>query len=243
MFNLNYCIMKTIGLLGVSGMETMTAYLHAVTKFVRDYTCYQEEPQLVLSTLDFQRVKKLRKETDWTELFQQCANIINFDLAATEIVLLCSNEIHKGYDKISDLSEIDILSIVDTTVGYVAQQNYQKVLLLGTLPTMSETFYVSALNAQKVEVVVPGEAEQREIDRIILDELSRKIVCEKSREYLFKIIQRAKSEDGIQAVILASTELPIILTEALMHRWVRLPYVDTLRVHAEAAVKFALGLS
>ncbi len=244
MFNLNYCIMKTIGLVGVSAVETTIAYVKAITEFMRDYTCRQQDPQMIIAALDFQRVKKLRAAGQWSELIDSCSNAISYDMAAQDLVLICSNEMHRFYADIQELSmEDNILSIVDTTVDYVLQQNYQKVLLLGTKPTMCEDFYVTALTQKGIDVVVPTEKEQDEVERVI-EELCEGIVCEKSRISLCRIVREVyERESGIQAVVLANTELPMILPAHLVYRWVRLPVVNTLRVHAEAAVKFALGLS
>ncbi len=235
--------MKTIGLVGISAVETTIAYVKAITEFTRDYTCRQQDPQMVISVLDFQRVKKLRAAGQWSELVVSCSDAISYDMAAQDLVVVCSNEMHRFYADIKELSmEDSIISIVDTTVDYVLQQNYQKVLLLGTKPTMCEDFYVTALTQKGIDVVVPTEKEQDEVERIIT-ELCDGIISEASRTSLCRIV-RAVCErvSGIQAVVLASTELPMILPAHLVYRWVRLPIVDTLRVHTEAAVRSALGL-
>ena len=235
--------MKTIGLVGISAVETTIAYVKAITEFTRDYTCRQQDPQMVISVLDFQRVKKLRAVGQWSELVVSCSDAISYDMAAQDLVVVCSNEMHRFYADIKELSmEDSIISIVDTTVDYVLQQNYQKVLLLGTKPTMCEDFYVTALTQKGIDVVVPTEKEQDEVERIIT-ELCDGIISEASRTSLCRIV-RAVCErvSGIQAVVLASTELPMILPAHLVYRWVRLPIVDTLRVHTEAAVRSALGL-
>ena len=235
--------MKTIGLVGVSAVETTIAYVKAITEFTRDYTCRQQDPQMIIAALDFQRVKKLRTAGQWSELVASCSDAISYDMAAFDLVLICSNEMHRFYADIQKLSMEDrIISIVDTTADYVLRQNYQKVLLLGTKLTMHEDFYVSALKQKDIDVVVPVEKEQDEIERIIL-ELSEGIISEASRLSLCRIIRAVcERELGIHAVVLASTELPMILPAHLVYRWVRLPIVNTLRVHAEAAVKSALGL-
>lgn len=237
--------MKTIGLVGISAVETTIAYVKAITEFTRDYTCRQQDPQMVIAALDFQRVKKLRAAGQWSELINSCVDVISYDMAAEDLVLICSNEMYRFYTDIAQMSDMEdsILSIVDTTVNYVLQQNYQKVLLLGTKPTMSEDFYVKALAQKGIDVVEPTEKEQDEVERVIVEELFEGIVSENSRKSLCRIVRAiCERELGIQAVVLASTELPMILTAPLINRWVRLPIVDTLRVHAEAAVKSALGL-
>ena len=235
--------MKTIGLVGISAVETTIAYVKAITEFMRDYTCRRQDPQMIIAALDFQRVKKLRAAGQWSELIDSCSNAISYDMAAQDLVLICSNEMHRFYADIQELSmEDSIISIVDTTVDNVLQQNYQKVLLLGTKPTMCEDFYVTALTQKGIDVVVPTEKEQDEVERVI-EELCEGIISEASRTSLCRIIRAVcERELGIQAVVLASTELPMILPAHLVYRWVRLPIVNTLRVHAEAAVKLALGL-
>ena len=210
--------MKTIGLVGVSAVETTIAYVKAITEFTRDYTCRQQDPQMIIAALDFQRVKELRIAGQWSELINSCVDVISYDMAAEDLVLICSNEMHRFYTDIAQMSDMEdsILSIVDTTVNYVLQQNYQKVLLLGTISTMSEDFYVKAFAENNVRAVVPTKEEQAEVERIIT-ELCDGIISEASRTSLCRIV-RAVCErvSGIQAVVIASTQLPMILPAHLV---------------------------
>jgi hypothetical protein len=51
---------------------------------------------------------------------------------------------------------------------------------------------------------------------------------------LVRIIQSLRDRDGAEAVILAGTELPLILTEATV---AGIPLLDTARIHVHAAAE------
>ena len=52
-----------------------------------------------------------------------------------------------------------------------------------------------------------------------------------------QIINRLVNEEGAQGVILGCTEIPLLIKQ----KDVKVPVFDTTRIHAEAAVKYALN--
>jgi len=130
---------------------------------------------------------------------------------------------------------VPLLHIADATAAAVAAAGCRRVALLGTRYTMEQPFYVEHLARQGIACVVPDAADRDEIHRIIFDELCQGVVDEGSRASLRAIVAR-QVERGAQGVILGCTELPLILEQA----HVDVPLFDTTRLHALAAVDFAL---
>jgi aspartate racemase len=120
----------------------------------------------------------------------------------------------------------------------VNRSGIKKVALLGTKYTMEEHFYRDALEEQYgIKVVTPNATERDYINTVIFDELCRNDVRDASRQGYVRIIDRLVEEEGAQGVILGCTEIPLLIHQ----RDVNVPVFDTTRIHAEAAVNYALG--
>lgn len=108
--------------------------------------------------------------------------------------------------------------------------------LLGTAFTMEQAFYKDRLAASGLDVLVPGGDGRETVHRVIYDELCRGIIRDESREACQRVID-ALVADGAEGVVLGCTEIELLLRQE--HSPV--PVFPTTRLHAEAAVDFALA--
>jgi aspartate racemase len=97
---------------------------------------------------------------------------------------------------------------------------------------MRADFYQRACRSAGIEVLTPSEAEQDQINGIIFNELVLGNFRPASKATLLEIIGRY----AVDGVILGCTELPLIIEQADL----AIPAIDTLDLHAEAAIKYAL---
>jgi aspartate racemase len=81
--------------------------------------------------------------------------------------------------------------------------------------------------------VLPGEADQERIQAIYFGELVNDVFRPESRAELLAIAGRLRDEQVVEAIVLGGTELPLLLTDPVDDG---LRFVDTGRLHAEAAV-------
>jgi aspartate racemase len=102
---------------------------------------------------------------------------------------------------------------------------------------MQGTFYQDVFGPGGVALVVPTEEEQGYIHEIYMSELLKGIVRPETRERLLAIAARMKADAGIDGLILAGTELPLILRDPTA---LDLPLLDTTVIHARAIVAAAL---
>jgi len=84
-------------------------------------------------------------------------------------------------------------------------------------------------------VVVPTEADQAEVDRIIFDELIDGVLLPTSRARYVEVIEELMGR-GADAVALACTEIPLLITPEVSP----LPVLDSTRLLASAALTRAL---
>lgn len=153
--------------------------------------------------------------------------------AGADFIAMSANSPHSVAGEIKARAAVPLLSIVDVTMQAATRAKLKRLLLLGIRYTMQSTFYQAAGQAAGIEVIVPGEDEQDEINRIVFEELSRHEIKAESRATLQAIIGRHPA-DG---VILGCTELPLILRPVDA----RLPLLDTVDLHTTAILDYALS--
>jgi len=120
----------------------------------------------------------------------------------------------------------------------VNKSGIKTVALLGTKYTMEQHFYRDRLEKKYgLKVIIPNETERVYINSVIFDELCAGKIYNESRERFVQIINRLVDEDGAQGVILGCTEIPLLIKQ----KDVEVPIFDTMTIHAEAAVKYALN--
>ncbi len=146
---------------------------------------------------------------------------------------MAANSPHAVFKELEILSNIPLLSIVKVTAEKAKQEGMKKLLLLGIKFTMQSSFYQNACKGLGIEVIVPTESEQNDINRIIFDELVISIFRNESKNKLLEIIGNYK----VDGVILGCTELPLILKQEDAD----VKLLNTLKIHAEAALSYSLS--
>jgi aspartate racemase len=86
-----------------------------------------------------------------------------------------------------------------------------------------------------LDVLIPEEADRETVHRVIYEELVKGEIRESSRDAYLEIITKLRSR-GAEGVILGCTEIPLLVHQTD----VEIPVFDTTRIHAEAAVDWAL---
>jgi len=102
---------------------------------------------------------------------------------------------------------------------------------------MELPFYREKLELYDIEAIVPLEQEVRDFIQLTLkEELSCGITTEATRTAYLRVIDQLVSR-GAEGIIFGCTEIPLLLAPGD----VPVPVFDTTRIHADAAVNFALS--
>lgn len=102
---------------------------------------------------------------------------------------------------------------------------------------MELPFYKDELRRQCIESFVPREQAVRDfIQQTVKEELGRGLVRQETRAAYIEITNQLIAS-GAEGIVLACTEIPLLLSQ----RDVAVPVFDTARIHAQAAVEFALS--
>jgi aspartate racemase len=231
--------MKTIGLIGGMSWESSAEYYRLINTLVKERLGGFHSAKCVMVSVDFAEIETLQRENRWAESAQLLSSAaLNLERAGAEVVLLCTNTMHKVAEEIQASVQIPFLHIADATADAVKAQGLTLVGLLGTRFTMEEDFYVGRLQQRYgLQVLIPGSAERDMIHRVIYDELCLgQINAASKAQYLAAIDQLIAH--GAQGIILGCTEIGLLVRAEDCP----VPVFDTTRLHAQAAVDFALSV-
>ena len=229
--------MKPIGLIGGMSWESSAEYYRLINTLVKERLGGFHSAKCVLVSVDFAEVEMLQRENRWAESAQLLsAAALNLERAGAEVVLLCTNTMHKVADEIQASVHVPFLHIADATAAEVTAQGLTTIGLLGTRFTMEEDFYVGRLQQRHgLNVRIPPAEERDMIHRVIYDELCLgEIKAVSKAQYLAAIDQLVAN--GAQGIILGCTEIGLLVQAEDCP----VPVFDTTRIHAQAAVDFAL---
>jgi aspartate racemase len=153
--------------------------------------------------------------------------------AGANFGLISANTPHIVFDEIAPKSPIPLISIVEATCAAAKAHGLKKLALFGTRFTMQGTFYPKVFSHEGIELVMPDAKEQDYLHDKYLNELVPGKFLPETRAGLLAIVDRMKAKIDIDGVILAGTELPLILRDA-GHNGI--PFLNTTKIHVEAAV-------
>ncbi len=228
--------MKIIGLLGGMSWESTLGYYRTINEGVKSTLGGLHSAKIVLYSIDFEPIEQLQHAGDWdgtAKILSEAAKIIQ--AAGADILLICTNTMHKVAPEIEAAIQIPLLHIADATAEVLVNEGIKSVGLLGTAFTMEQDFYKGRLtNKYGLQVSVPDEIDRALVHKIIYEELCLgKIKSDSKAEYL-RIIE-ALAAKGAEAVILGCTEIGMLVSQ--VDTTVRL--LDTTEIHAEKAVEYA----
>ncbi len=230
--------MKSIGLIGGMSWESTALYYQIINREVARRFGGLRSARLHLCSLDFEEVVQGQKSNAWGDLARLLADAgRGLERAGADCVLIGTNTMHRVAPEVQAALGVPLLHIADVTARAITAAGVRSVALLGTRYTMEQRFYVERLARHGIACVVPEAADRDEVHRVIFEELCQGVVADASRVRLREIVARQAAR-GAEGVILGCTELPMILDQA----HVDLPLFDTTRLHALAAVDFALGV-
>ena len=231
--------MKTLGIVGGLGPESTIDYYRAIIGLFRRQTQNQGYPHILIDSLDVDLGIRLVEKKDWDSLSQYLADgFARLAGAGAEIGLMAANTPHIVFDEVRGRSPIQLISIVEATCDEVIRRGFKRVGLMGTGFTMNGRFYPDVFEREGIALVLPSEDEQAYIHRKYLDELLRGTFLPETHSRLLAIIGALKERNAIEAVVLAGTELPLILKTDTASG---LPLLDTTQIHVRAAVSGILS--
>jgi len=149
---------KRIGLLGGMSWESSQIYYRLVNEAVREQLGGLHSADCILRSVDFADIEALQVQGEWERAGRRLAADAQALVAAgAELIVLCTNTMHKVADAITADLSIPFIHIADATAAAVRERGIGQVGLLATAYTMEQDFYVGRLRDRHgLRVLVPG---------------------------------------------------------------------------------------
>lgn len=229
--------MKTIGLIGGMSWESTQTYYQIINQTVREELGGLHSAKCLLYSVDFHEIEVLQKAGEWDKAGEILAGIaLNLQNAGADLLLLCTNTMHKVAPHIETAVNIPFFHIAVMTANALKQQGVSRVGLLGTRYTMEQDFYKQQIIDSGIDVVIPDAAQCQEMNRIIFDELCMGEIKADSKQTVLKMIDDMAHTEKVQAVILGCTEIGLLIQQTDT----KLPVFDTTLIHAKSAAIAAM---
>ena len=226
--------MKTLGMIGGVGPESTLDYYKNIIAMYLERKGDGSYPQFVINSIDlkkgidFMSANNLPAMADY--LLEE---IVKLPRAGADFGLIAANTPHIVFDSVAAKSPLPLISIVEATCACAKTRKMKRLALFGTRYTMQADFYPNVFAREGIELVIPDPQDQDYIHEKYFSELVPGNFLPETRENLLTIVDRMKSKIDIDGVILAGTELPLIL-RGDNHHGVSL--LDTGKIHCQAAV-------
>src|SRR5438270_7316264 len=226
-------------MIGGVGPESTIDYYKNIIAMYRERRRDGSYPQFVINSIDlkngidFMKADNLAAMADY--LLEE---ILKLPRAGAEFGLIAANTPHIVFDDIAPKSPIPLISIVEATCAHAKAWKLKHLALFGTRYTMQADFYPKVFSREGIDLVVPEPKDQDYIHEKYFAELVPGIFLPETRADLLAIIDRMKAGSDIDGVILAGTEIPLIL-RGESHNGIAL--LDTGKIHCQAAVNEMLS--
>ncbi len=229
--------MKTLGLIGGMSWVSTIDYYKMINEGINRKLGGLNFSQCIIYSFNYADIKRNNDANDWDANFKLVsAAAHHVKNAGAAGIILCANTMHLIADKVENEVGVPVINIATATASAIQSKNLKKVGLLGTRFTMELDFFTSKLADKGIETIIPKDEERGFIHYTIFEELGRSLVIPSSKQRYLGIIQEL-IERGAEGVILGCTEIPLLIQQPD----VPVPVFDTARIHAEAAVDFALN--
>ncbi|MCO5997710.1 aspartate/glutamate racemase family protein [Actinoallomurus rhizosphaericola] len=228
--------MRTIGMLGGMSWVSSAEYYRLANEVVRERLGGLHSARLVMASVDFADIEELQMSGRWEDAGRLLADEARkVEAAGADLLLICTNTMHKVADQVQAAVDIPLLHLADTTAAAVTAAELSTVGLLGTAFTMEQDYYRDRLASHGLTVLVPPAADRAEVHRIIYDELCLNVMSAESRRTYRRVIA-GMVDAGAEGVILGCTEIELLVGAADSP----VPVFPTTRLHVAAAVDAVL---
>jgi len=225
--------MKTLGMIGGLGPESSIDYYRSILAGYRSRTNNRGYPQIRINSLEVDKGIAMLDANRLDELADYLATGVEALVrAGADLGFIAANTPHLVFDEVQRRSAIPLLSIVRATADRAKALGLRKVGLFGTGFTMRAAFYPIEFERAGISVVTPREPERDYIHGKYIGELLKNQFLRETSGEIVRIARRMKAEEGVEAIVLAGTELPLLLRGAEAE----VAFLDTTVIHVDAIV-------
>ncbi|MDQ2824959.1 MAG: amino acid racemase, partial [Verrucomicrobiota bacterium] len=204
--------MKTLGIIGGLGPESTIDYYQKIIALYRERNRNGSYPEFIINSVDLKKGRDFIEANDLDGVARYLLNEIQkLARAGAHFGLIAANTPHIVFDDVARASPIPLISIVEATCQAAKARGFKNLALFGTRFTMQGTFYPKVFSKEGINLVIPILTNQDYIHDKYFTELVVGKFLPETRANLLAIVDVMKAKNNIDGVILAGTELPLIL--------------------------------
>jgi aspartate racemase len=226
--------MKTLGIIGGLGPESTIDYYGKIIARYREQIRDGSYPHFIIISVDLKKGLDFMAADNLAGMAGYLLEAISkLARAGADFGLISANTPHIVFEEVASKSPIPLISIVEATCAAAKTHNLKRLALFGTRYTMQGSFYQKVFSRESIELLAPDSEDQDYIHDKYFSELVPGKFLPETRAGLLATVDRMKAKSDIDGVILAGTELPLILCDP-DHNGI--PFLNTTKIHVEAAV-------
>ncbi|PZT86597.1 MAG: aspartate racemase [Citromicrobium sp.] len=228
--------MRKLGLIGGMSWISTRAYYERINKHIQKRGLPMASAPMLIESLDYSRIYQAKQSDDWDRIAEMLVESARrLESAGAEGLVIAANTMHKSYERVAEAVSIPLLHIADCVGEAMAKAEAGCAALLGTRFVMLEDFYRDRLASHGVSLLDPDPNDVELVDGIIYKELMLGRVT-RDAERALKTVITMKEKEGAKAIVLACTELELVVdTDANV-----LPVFDSTDIHCRAAADWIL---
>ncbi|MDP8207908.1 MAG: aspartate/glutamate racemase family protein [Candidatus Electryonea clarkiae] len=227
---------KTIGILGGMSPESTVEYYRHIIRSHISANKDHNYPEIIIYSVSFEPITHMAEEGRWGDVAAQLGKSARkLEKAGADFIVIATNTMHLVYNELQEAVSIPILNLLDIVAAEVKSRGISRIGVLGTHFTMQLNLYNESMKRQDIQVITPLNEDMEYVNKVIYEELIEGRFEDSSRIGFAGVINRLRTL-GAQGVILGCTEIPLLISE----KDSSLPVFDTARIHAEAALDFAM---
>ena len=229
--------MKKIGLVGGTGPESTLMYYKQLNTRIDQLTEGKAMHDLAIESVDFRKAWAYVSNGENDKLADYLSEKVScLKSTGCEVISLTAGTMHLVINEIEKKTGVSLVSIPKAVADEAVIKGYTKVGLLGTIFTMEQDYMKKDLLDAGIEVCIPNKEDRELVAKRIFEELELGIVKEETLKEFQDLILKMQNEQGIQAVILGCTELPLLLNEKNSP----LPVLDSVEIHIKKLIELAV---
>ena len=229
--------MRKLGLIGGMSWHSTRSYCTQINQHVARQRGGHASAPMLIENFDFTGLSRMQTDAEWEgAAATMIASAKRLEQAGAEMLVIAANSMHRVYRQIEAEVSIPILHVAECVGEEMASKGVKKAALIGSKNVATGGFYRRRLVAHGVDLLPPDMDNVAMVDRIIYDELVIGRATRDAQRKLKTIITE-KGQEGAQAIVLAATELEMVVdVDANI-----LPIYGSTRIHARRAAEWILS--
>ncbi|WPU91247.1 aspartate/glutamate racemase family protein [Mucilaginibacter sabulilitoris] len=229
--------MKTLGLIGGISWVSTAEYYKLINEGINQQLGGLNFVQCIIYSFNYADIVRNNESNNWESTLNMITQAsLNLKQSGAEAIVLCANTMHKIADELEQNIQLPVIHIATETAHEIERKGLKTVGLLGTKFTMEFDFFKDKLVQHGIKTLIPGDDDRKFIHHTIADELGKGIFKPETKARYLSIIDELVAA-GAEGIILGCTEIPLLISS----QDTLVTLFDTVLIHSNAAIKFALG--